>query len=301
MSELRWPHESARGDAAGKAQWSHARSNICLDFHGDPRRARLVVFSDGNHHMALEACLRAFLARHPQVEDVFYATTPPAVLLRLLDAGELHLGNLCLALTPHVFISPPDILERVVQSRRMDTHVPFMRSRGNVLLVRKGNPKGIAGVADLARMDVRLFLSNPVTETASHRVYVESLRRLARSAGVVLDVLDAAPGAARVCYGERIHHREAPQALADERADVAMIYYHLALRYTRVFPDVFDLVPLGDALTDPGAETQNVVSDYHLGLIGDGGEWGSALRDFLMGETATLIYEHHGLRRPDGI
>ena len=32
------------------------------------------------------------------------------------------------------------------------------------------------------------------------------------------------------------HHREAPQALADGEADVAMVCYHLALRFVRVYP-----------------------------------------------------------------
>ena len=34
-------------------QWYQPLSNRVLDFHGDPIKANLVVFSDGNHHMAL--------------------------------------------------------------------------------------------------------------------------------------------------------------------------------------------------------------------------------------------------------
>ena len=49
----------------------------------------------------------------------------------------------------------------------------------------------------------------------------------------------------KVEYGERIHHREAPQAIMDGRADVAIVYYHLALGYTRIFPSLFEMVPLG--------------------------------------------------------
>ncbi|MEK7815346.1 MAG: substrate-binding domain-containing protein, partial [Pseudomonadota bacterium] len=149
---LDWPAESTRPDDGFR--WLHARSNLCLDFHGDPQRARLVVFSDGNHHMALEECLRRFLAAHPAVEDVFYVTTPPAVLLAWLEAGSLHVGNLCLSLRPHVFISPLKILDRVVAAGHATHHVPFMRSCGNVLLVQKGNPKAIRTLADLARPGV---------------------------------------------------------------------------------------------------------------------------------------------------
>lgn len=291
MSELDWPPEQALS-AASTPRWSQPRSNILLDFHGDPRRAPLVVFSDGNHHMALEACLQGFLARHPQVEDVFYTTTPPSVLLQWIESGSVHLGNLRLTLRPHLFISPPNILDQVVAAGHAANHVPFMRSRGNVLLVRKHNPKGIYSISDLARADVRLFLSNPKTETASYEVYARSLEGLARRQGLAAGVL----ADAQIVYGERIHHREAPQALADDRADAAFLYYHLALRYTRIFPDRFELVTLDATPEDPASV--NVVSRFHLALIDDGGTWGGQLREFLLGAEAAAIYVHHGLQ-PD--
>src|SRR4030066_1221127 len=122
--------------------WPATRSHFCLDFHGDPVRARAVLFSDGNPHMALAECLQRFLLRHPSAQDVFYATTPPGVLQQWLDAGVLHLGNLRLALVPQVIISPPAVLDRLVQAGRIRAPVPYMPSRGNVLLVYKGNPLG---------------------------------------------------------------------------------------------------------------------------------------------------------------
>lgn len=287
---LDWPREWAR-DRTDQPVWFHAGSNFSLDFHGDPRRAQLVVFSDGNHHMALEACLQQFLARHPQAEDVFYATTPPGVLLQWIEAGTVSLGNLCLSLRPHLFISPPNILDRVVGDGHAARHVPFMRSRGNVLLVHRHNPKGIHAISDLMRPDVRLFLSNPKTETASYEVYARSLEGLARRQGLAANVLDGV----RIVHGERIHHREAPQALADDRADAAFLYYHLALRYTRVFPERFELLALDGTPEDPAPE--NVVSRFHLALIGDGGNWGGRLHEFMLGPEAATIYAHHGLQR----
>jgi hypothetical protein len=67
MSTLSWPYEGAR-PVAGPC-FSHAGSNICLDFHGDLQRAQLVVFSDGNHHLALEQSLHEFLADNPAAQD----------------------------------------------------------------------------------------------------------------------------------------------------------------------------------------------------------------------------------------
>jgi len=301
VNRLRWPRETAT-TAIDAFDWMHPETNICLDFHGDPWRARLVVFSDGNHHMALQECLQQFLACHDAVRDIFYVTTPPAVLLDALKSGAVCIGNLHVSASPHVFISPPAVLDQLVAQELMTAHRPFMRSRGNVLLVRRGNPKAIREVRDLARDDVRLFLSNPITEKASNQVYVTSLKALALQSGITLDFLDSAldlSGGGRVCFGERIHHREAPQALADNRADVAVVYYHLALRYARIFPELFEIIPLGGQAQDPQPAPGNVISVFHAGVVGDGGEWGTQLYDYLMGTEASGIYRYHGLARPD--
>lgn len=296
MNPLCWPNETARPRNHEEPGFSQPGSNICLDFHGDPMRARLVVFSDGNHHMALQETLRAFLLKFPEVEDVFYVTTPPRVALQMLQAGCLNIGNLRLSVTPHVFISPSAVLDQLIAEKRMTAYRPFMHSRGVVLLVRKGNPKNISGLRDLLREDVRVFLSNPVNEKVSYQIYTDCLRRLALHEKISLDSLanpPAYPGSPNLIYGDTIHHREAPQALMDGRADVAVVFYHLALRYQRIFPELFDSVwPTGSR-----GNQHCDINRFGFGLVGDGGPWGSKLDTFLMTDEVTSIYAAHGLER----
>lgn len=283
---LTWPDERARHDAV--PEFSHRGSNLCLDFHGDPARAGLVVYSDGNHHMALGECLERFLAARPAAADVFYATTPPRPLVEALRAGRLRVGNLEISARPHLFISPPQVLEPLVRDGLLNSPVPIARGRGNVLLVKAGNPKRLRDVRDLARGDVTLFMSNPKTESVSYTLYAETLRRLSRRAGAILPYLE---GEARgVVYGSLIHHREAPQALADGGADAAIVFSHLALRYTRIFPGRFEIVPLaGDG--DP----DNLAGETHAALVGDGGAWGRRALELLAGAEGAAIYAAHGL------
>jgi hypothetical protein len=255
-----------------------------------------VVFSDGNHHMALREVLAAFLAGNPAVEDIFYTTTPPRVALQWLRAGYLDVGNLRLSVKPHVFISPPAVLDQVVAAGHMTRYRPFMRSRGTALLVKQGNPKKILGAADLLRDDVRLFLSNPQTEKVSYDIYRDALRRLARADFLTLDFLEhgaGGPDPAKLIYGAAIHHREAPQALADGKADVAVVFHHLALRYQRIFPDLFEFVQPPAWSQDQSLE----IGRCDCGLIGDGGDWGAKLLDFLATDVVTDIYRAHGLER----
>jgi len=301
-NSLNWPLEAARPSDKAR-RWIQPESNICLDFHGDPITAGLVVFSDGNHHMALEASLQHFRQQHPEVVDIFYATTPPSVIVNLLTNGQLVLGNLTLSRLPQVFISPIGIMDRLQADGYVASHQVFMQSRGNVMLVRKGNPKKIKSIADLLRDDVRLFISNPATEKASYEVYEQTLLGLAEEQGIsqesIKDLLTGSNSSSdRLVTGERIHHREAPQCLFEAKADVAVIYYHLALRYTRIFPEHFEIVPLSGLKGEPDYSENNICTDYHIGLVGDGGEWGKTFLDYMFSDAVTQLYAEHGLQRP---
>ena len=296
MASLNWPAEIAGPPGGDGVRLAQPGSNICLDFHGDPLRARLVVVSDGNHHMALQEVLAAFLARNPGVDDIFYSTTPPALTLDWMSAGHVDIGNLRLSIKAHVMIGPPAVLQRAVAGGHLAAQQPFMRSQGVALLVRKGNPKCIGSAADLLRDDVKLFLSNPLTEKLSYGIYRGALQGLAESEGLSLSFLDHEPGqhdAAKLVYGAAIHHREAPQALADGRADVAVVFYHLALRYQRIFPDWFDFVQAAAWVPD----AQSEIGRSDCGLVGDGGAWGGRLLEFLATDGVTKIYGAHGLAR----
>lgn len=291
---LNWPEERVAGDGSA-ALFAHPGSNLCLDVHGDPGRAALVVFSDGNHHMALEETLRAFAGHHADMDGVVYATTPPRVLADWVRQGCVQIGNLRLTLGPHLFISPPAVLARLVAEGLVQPPRPFMRSRGFAFVVARGNPKRIAGVQDLLREDVRLFMSNPETEAASYQAYTDCLRLLAGHAGVRLGSRDDAPHAVwpvTPCYGATIHHREAPQAIVDGKADVAFVYYHLALRFRRIFPEHLEMLQ-ADGMVDGDCAN----SRFHVSLVGDGGRWGARLADFLAGDEVARIYRAHGLER----
>lgn len=294
-SYLEWPEENA-GRINDFYRWSHPGSNLCLDFHGDPGKAQLTVFSDGNHHMALRECLDAFSEKHDGLAHIFYATTPPGPIVNMLKIGGLQLGNLIINVDPHVFISPPNILDNLIEQGVMTAHAPFVRNRGNVLLVRKGNPKRIAQAADIMDESIRLFLSHPENEKASYTAYHDTLNALVSAQGMGSDFLQAKTSQGQVVFGERIHHREAPQAVADGTADVAPVFYHLALRYVRIFPDHFEIVPLGGSVEDPEPFPGNVTGTTSMGLIGNGGSWGSRFLEYLASDKAIKTYESHGLR-----
>ncbi len=290
MQHLQWPEENASPETAC-TPWFEQGSNICLDFHGDPASADLAVFSDGNHHMALRDCLEYFQQQHPELSGIFYATTPPGPIVKMFRAGCLKLGNLVLRTRPHVFISPLEVVKSLARDGLIQVYYPFVKNQGNVLLVRKGNPRNIAGVDDLDQKGVRLFLSSPYTEKTSYSAYFGTLKNLAAKP----DLPDELISSGRVVFGKCIHHREAPRAVADGRADAAVVFYHLGLRYIRIFPDIFEMVPLGGTVEKPDPLPGNIISGTCIGLAKDEGRWGRSLMDFLRWEKAGQIYTDHGL------
>jgi len=113
-------------------------------------------------------------------EDLFYATTPPGRLIDAMDSGQLVPGQLldrraADKLWPDVFMTGPasSAAPQVQLHRRL---VVYTRNRGVVLLVRAGNPKGIRGIRDLMRDDVRVAISSPEREPASYESYSNTLR-----------------------------------------------------------------------------------------------------------------------------
>ena len=290
---LAWPLETALLPPDEQSVFRAPGSNLVLDLHGDPTRARLVLFSDGNHHMALADTLRAFVEQVPEVGDVFYATTPPRVIVETLKSGGLSVGNLRLSLMPHIFISPGDVLDGLHKEGVVGVHKPIMRSTGLAILIEKLTQHNIFAPADLLNPRIRLAISNPVTEAASFNLYETALCAFGEQAGRPAGEVGQYLRSDKVVKSQVIHHREIPALLAAGAADASLIYYHLALRYTRIFPDRFDLIEIDlNVLPDPA----RFISTYHLALVGDGGEFGARLAAFFDTEPAAEIYRSHGLQ-----
>ncbi len=286
--QLNWPRENAVDLATQYSRWFHPASNYCLDFHGDPAVSNLRVFSDGNHHMALEETLEAFRSEY-NLSSVFYCTTPPKVYLDWMKSESLELGNLRLSVVPDIVIGPDDIMENLLAENRVCRSQVFAQSCGNSFLVLKNNPKNIQQVGDLLRENVRLFISNPVTEKASHMVYRETLEGFGVKEGIAKQSIEELLSGGQVHIGELIHHREAPQAIADGLADVAIVYDHLALRYCRIFPEVFDRIQLP-------ADEYNIVTHYAVGLTNEDSQVARNAFQYFLNEKAASIYRYHGLQ-----
>jgi Bacterial extracellular solute-binding protein len=219
----------------------------------------LVIFTEGNHLMVVlsEDIIGAFPSwakSQPQYADldlgnIVVVTLPQPVCIEMIRTGGVGLGNLTLDISrksgfyPDIFMGYPDPLR---QLRRLGVVEPqarfFCKTRGPALMVRKGNPLGIHGLADVTRTGARIALpeggrSVPWVGAAAD----ELLGKPAADAFFAADV-PSFPGRLGIM------HRDLPEMVARSYADVALSWYHLVSYWARIFPNHFALVPV------PGAE-----------------------------------------------
>lgn len=218
-------------------------SNIVLDIHGDPLKAELTVVMEGNQFMVMPDILAAFRRSVGRPVEVLYVTLPPASFKSLVMGHTLAVGNLVLSAVPDVVMGPPDFMADLYNRRFVDEPVTFAGNQGIVLVVPRGNPKGLSGPQDLLRTDIRIATSNPQTERGSYRKYLQAVAHLP----ALVDKIRRAAVTARW-----IHHREVPALVHHGMADAALLYAHFARYYAQWQEPLFDALVFSAGGSRPG-------------------------------------------------
>ena len=313
---LSWPLDTGSADPT----LHDPDSNVLYDLHGQVASCDLVLSTEGNYHMVLRdiwpLVLRQLSAEHIAVRNVLYTTSPP-IFLPQLKSGTVQFDNLNLNCRPSVAVGSKAAIDKLIAYGYADgAALPLYEDRGDVLLVKKGNPKHIETVWDLGSSGVRLVTPNPVGEPGAYRSYRDAIYHIAQAdrhppAGWTADrlidtIFNGASGDPdKWLTGYRIHHRDEPWSVAYGKADAAVILYHLG-RYTQeTFPDLFDIVPLGGTVSDPQPLPGTEIDRRYVVAIK--GDWSPAqkrarevLIHVLLSNSFTEALQRHGLRRTSG-
>jgi hypothetical protein len=294
-------------------------ANVLNDVHAQISSCDLVLSTEGNFHPALRDIWSKYLAKFKDQPLVnwLYTTSPP-VSYEQLQHGMVQVGNLYVTCRPAVVIASRKVIEKLIKSGYTEgPAIPLLQDRGEVVLVKKGNPKGIHSVWDLGRRGVRLVTPNPELEPGAFENYAATIAGIAAndphtpngmSATRLVDLIfnGASGDPEKWLAGPRIHHRDLPWSVAWGRADAAVILYHLGLYIQQTFPERFDLVPLGGTLEDPQPMKGTVVQPRYVVRIK--GDWTTrqieareGLVETLLSDDFTKILEKRGLLRPQGV
>jgi hypothetical protein len=219
----------------------------------------LVIFTEGNHLMVLSSddivgAFPSWAKAQSQYADldlsnIILATLPQPILVEMIRSGGVALGNLTLDVSrgsgfyPDIFMGYPEPLRQLRQAGVIEPQARFFcKNRGVSLLVRKTNPFGIHGLADVVRAGARIALPDSGDVREKCRAAAEALLGKPVADALFAAEVPSFPGRLGIM------HRDLPEMVARAYADVAFTWHHLVSYWTRIFPDQFELVAV------PGAE-----------------------------------------------
>jgi Bacterial extracellular solute-binding protein len=312
---LAWPVE--RG--VQHPSLSEPTANQLNDMHATFDHCDMSFTTAGNYHMALQELWNTVYL--PSFGDTplrnwFYTTSPP-IVRRQIDSGVVQIGNVDVTCRPQVAAAPIGTINNLKAGGLIDGEpVAVIKNRGNVILVKKGNPKQIRSIYDLARPDIRVVTPNPMSEPGSFSNYAGAIYDIALHdphppVGMDAEKLFEAifnsrqddASQAKWLAGSTIHHREVPWSVAYGHGDAAVIFYHLALHALRTFPALFEIVPLGGTVEEPQPLPGNPQEvTYLVRLKGNFTarqvEATQKLFQAYQSSAFTAILARHGLTRP---
>lgn len=159
----------------------------------------------------------------------------------------------------------------------IDDTVEPLFLRPSAILVRKGNPKEIAGIADLVERDLGLMVVDGAGQVGMWEDVVGRLRDVAamKSFRANIDILAPNSGAARDIWN------------SDDSIDAWLIWNHWQIDN----PDIADLVATEPELT--------IYRDTSIARTekGVGNDEVTQFVDFLKGDEGTKIFAAHGWQR----
>ncbi|UGB39552.1 substrate-binding domain-containing protein [Frateuria soli] len=271
----------------GGVHFSAPPVDAIADLHGDVVDPQLTVFFAGNQFMVVHDLLEAFRAAHPEYRRIFVETLPPGILARQIETGSLVMGNLRIALQPDVYTAGKGaIAERQRQHGWFAETFDYARNP-LAILVARGNPKHIRGLADLARPDVRVSMPNPAWEGIARQIQASY-----RKAGG--EALDKAVMQTKVADGStfltHIHHRQSPLRVLQGESDAAPVWSTEAYFQQQILRHPVETVAI--------PAQQNSVATYTAARMKEAPH-PEAARDFLAfmrGPQAQAIYRKYGFQ-----
>jgi len=295
-------------------------SNRLNDLHGELGGCDLVLSTSGNYHMALKEIWQKDLVKRSLIKNWFYTTSPP-ISPDQATTKTVQFGNLSLNCNPNVAVGPKKIINRLKKANlTVGEPVKIIKNQGNVILVKKGNPKNIKSIWDLGRKDVTVVTPNPLSERGSfgnfsNTIYNIALNDLTPPKNMNATKLfnsifntdqkkcDVILKTCKWVSGKRIMHREQPWAINSNKADAGVIFYHTALYIKNAFPDKFDVVMLGGTIKNPTPLKGNKIGVLQaVRLKGDWSNSQLAATEILMGSLTsdrfTQILKKYGINRP---
>lgn len=262
------------------------------DFHGNPCDSKLSIFVGGNYYFAMGPLVRAFEKQHPNLKGkIYYETIPPGLLARQIkQGGTITVGNMTWTVHADVYAAGFKGVKRAISAGLVKGPAVPYTTNTLTIMVPKGNPAHITGLADLAKPGVRLVMPNPEFEGIA-RVIMRSLKK-AGGDQLVTAIYDT-----KVKNGEtiltHIHHRQSPLYLMQGKVDAGVTWQSEAM-FQEQSGNSISHIDIPDDQNDVGVYAASVVK---------GAPHAAAAKkwiEFLKSPTAEAIFKQYGFKPYQG-
>ena len=251
------------------------------DLFGDINDPQLVIFFAGNQFMCVDSLLAAFKKAYPKYERIFAETLPPGILAKQIEGGSITIGNMRITLKPDIYTDGKNHIDQI---QALFSKTEAYADNNLAIMVQRGNPKGIKGLQDLGKPNIRVSMPNPEFESIGKRIeeaYTkaggESLRKT-----IMLDKVKDS-----TTWLTHIHHRQTPMRIMYNQSDAAPVWYSEAY-YQKMIGNPVDMVEI--------PVNENVTTTYAAGQLKNAPHLQAAkdFMDFLVSPAAKAIYRKYG-------
>ena len=166
-----WQHGANDDVAVRGLEFTEPDADNLADFHGDPVDPLLALYVGGNYFFAMAPLVQTFEKLHPQYKGrIYWETLPPGLLMQQLKAGGvITVGNMTWSVKPDVYLAGLNKVQEYVDEGTLMAPAVSYATNTLTIMVAKGNPAGITGLADLGKPGVEQFLLNAAMSSARMR------------------------------------------------------------------------------------------------------------------------------------
>lgn len=285
--------EGRNNDAPARGfQFTVPDADNLADFHGSPQDPALALYVGGNYFFAMAPLVAAFEAKYPEYKGkLYWETVPPGMLVTQIKAGgTVTVGNMTWTVKPDVYLAGFNAVKtHVADGLLQGPAVPYVT---NVLeiMVPKGNPAHVTGLADLGRDDIKLAMPNREFEGIARQIQAS----LAKAGGQALaDKVYKAKVADGSTQLTHIHHRQTPLWLMQGKVE-AGVTWQSEVRFQEQAGHPIEGVAIPDA--------QNTTAIYAGAIVKGAPHPKAAQRwlDFIRSPEGLAIFERYGFKAYSG-
>jgi molybdate transport system substrate-binding protein len=283
-----WQHGENNDATKRGLSFSVPQVDDLADFHGDVSNPRLVLYVGGNYFFAMAPLVAEFENEHPEFKGhIYWETLPPGLLVRQIEAGgTVTSGNMTWTAKPDAYFAGLKKVQGLIgQGVLADPAVPYVTNTLTIM-VPKGNPGHVTGLADLARPDIHLVMPNPAFEGVARQIETSLKKAGGEALAATVYKTKVEDGSAVLT---RIHHRQTPLFLMQGRAQAGVTWKSEA-----IFQELAGH-PISDVDIPPGQNTTAV----YAGAEVRGAPHPEAARlwlSFIHSPAALSIFERYGFK-----